>query len=86
MVVFNFELKTYPDLPPISRPRVYIAARGKETPEVDGEKFIAVSGECYEIKEVNENVNRLIKELKEMKKRAEKFFDNEKQTRPKKVD
>lgn len=91
MIFFNFELKTYPDnykvnKLPLDPARVYIAVMRQLTKEVDGEKFIAVSDKCYTLKEVDEEVDVLIKELKEMKKEAKAFFDKERQTRSKTVD
>lgn len=85
MLIFNFELKTYPDLPPLDPARVYFAVRGQETKEVDG-KFMAVSNKCVVLGEVDEEVNRLIEELKIMRERAKAFFDKERQSRSKTVD
>jgi len=89
--MINFELKTYPDnynvkKRPLDPARAYIAVIGQPRKEVDGEEFISVSHKCRSFKEFDEDVNRLIEELKKMKKRAKIFFDSEKQTRPKMLD
>ncbi len=91
MLFFSFELKTYPDnykvnKQPLDPARAYIAVINQSRKEVDGEEFIAVSHKCHTLKEIDEDVDRLIKELKEMKKEAKAFFDREKQTRSKTVD
>ena len=82
MLIFNFELKTYPDNYP-DYATAYIAVRGQSIKEVGGEEFIAVSSKCCAFGEVDEDVNRLIKELKKMRKRAKAFFDKERQTKVK---
>lgn len=92
MPIVNFELKTYPDnykaqKQPLDSARAYIAVISQLiTKEVDGEEFIAVSHKCRTFKEVDEDVNALIEELKEIKKRAKAFFDKERQYRSKTVD
>ncbi len=90
--MINFKLKTYPDnykvnKRPLDPERAYIAVIDRpRKEEVDGEKFIAVSHKCRTFKEVDEDVNTLIEELKEIRKRAKAFFDKERQSRSKTVD
>jgi len=89
--MINFELKTYPDNYKVNKrtsdpERAYIAVIGQPREEVDGEKFIAVSHKCRTFMEVDEDVDRLIKELKKKKKEAKAFFDKERQYRSKTVD
>lgn len=91
MLFFSFELKTYPDnyktkKQPLYPARAYIAVIGKSRKEVNGEEFIAVSHKCLTLMEIDEDVDRLIKELKEMKKEAKAFFDKERPSSSKTVD
>ena len=76
MLKFNFGLKTYPDNYP-DNARVYITVASQPIKEVDGKELKAVSSKCYALGEVDDDVNRLIKELKKAREEAKIFFEKE---------
>jgi hypothetical protein len=68
---------------PLDTARSYIAIKGSSSIKVDGKEFKTVSAECRTLREVEEAADGLIKELKTIKKQAEKFFKNEDDARRK---
>jgi hypothetical protein len=68
---------------PLDTARAYIAIKSCSTVKVDEKEFTTISAECRTLKEVQEVVDWLIKELKSIKEQAAKFFRKEDETKQK---
>ena len=55
--------------------RAYVALKGSSVEKVGEIEFKTVSAECRSLKEVEEAANKLIEELKAIKKQAARFFE-----------
>jgi len=61
--------------------RAYISLKGSSVIKVGDTTFTTISAECRTSKEVEEAANRLVKELKAIKRQAATFFEKEKKNR-----